>query len=278
MFLLISKLYGKIYAFFHFNLKINLRGFGWLLRNIKNDFNLYIKNKIFWFDHRVADNYALLINGEFNEPETHYFIDNLLKINKNYKFRFIDIGANIGEFVFDYGDNEQIDELIAFEPQEIQGDVIVKNINLNGFTTSKLIRKAVYNKVGTVRFNREVDNQTSSGIREAQNENFIDVPCTTIDHEFLNSTTMYNIILIDAEGAELEIIKGGNEFIKQNLPVIIFEYNHVSRTFFNLDEIRSELGVDYEIYRLNSKGKLDKNMNDTWNMVAYNKKSNLINA
>jgi hypothetical protein len=51
-------------------------------------------------------------------------------------------------------------------------------------------------------------------------------------------------------------------------PVIIFEYNHVTKEHFKLEEVESELGNEYRLYGLNSKGKLDNNFNNTWNLVA----------
>jgi hypothetical protein len=74
--------------------------------------------------------------------------------------------------------------------------------------------------------------------------------------------------LIDVEGAELKVMQGGRNFIRNNQPLIIFEYNHVSRRYFTLDEIRKELGEGYHLYRLTATGHLDEDFSTTWNVVA----------
>ena len=54
---------------------------------------------------------------------------------------------------------------------------------------------------------------------------------TTLDHELalvVNDT----IILIDVEGYEPQVLKGGLQFINRRKPLIIFEYNYVSKMHF----------------------------------------------
>ena len=66
------------------------------------------------------------------------------------------------------------------------------------------------------------------------------------------------ILLIDVEGAELLVIRGGKNFIINNKSLIIFEYNTTSKKYFNIEDISKTL-KDYRIFRLNSKGLLDNN-------------------
>lgn len=269
----ICKAYGRLYTFIHNVFEINLPGYGYLLRKIKNDRILNFGDKKFFLDHRVTDNYASIIIEKFNEPETHIFIKKQLE-NLGPGVRFVDIGANIGEFIFDFADHPNVLETIAFEPQEVQYNVICENIRLNDFTHTEVIKKAVFDKEGTVKFNIEENNQTSSGIREEQTSNFVEIPCTSIDTFFINRPPLPTIFLIDAEGAELNIIKGGFNYIKKVQPIIIFEYNYVSKRYFNLAEVEDVLGDGYEIFRLKEKGILDKDFSKTWNCVAI---PNLLN-
>ena len=76
------------------------------------------------------------------------------------------------------------------------------------------------------------------------------------------------IILIDVEGAEPLVMVGGREFMAVNLPLIIFEYDTLSRRYFSLAEIRATLGSRYEIFRLRQDGKLDRDFGQSWNCVA----------
>jgi hypothetical protein len=76
------------------------------------------------------------------------------------------------------------------------------------------------------------------------------------------------ILLIDVEGAEPMVIRGGMEFIKQNNPMIIFEFNKVSKKHFNLIDIQNILGESYLIYRIKHDGSLDQDFSNSWNCAA----------
>lgn len=259
--------YGQLHSLIHNVFGFNIPGYGYLLRKLSKNRIIQFDKKQFFFDHNIADNYARIIYGKYNEPETHSFIRNIIDSSTS-KIRFVDIGANIGEFIFDFADHPNIAETVAFEPQDAQYNVIKENIRLNNFNNTEVVKKAVYDKEGTVKFNIEENNQTSSGIREEQSANFVEIPCTSIDAFFSEKQSIPTIFLIDAEGAELSIIKGGINFIKANQPIIIFEYNYVSKRYFNLSDIEKELGPQYSISRLNNKGELDKDFSKTWNCVA----------
>jgi hypothetical protein len=75
-------------------------------------------------------------------------------------------------------------------------------------------------------------------------------------------------LLIDTEGNELNVIKGAAKLISATIPLIIFEYNWVSKNHYNLADIQSALGRRYTIYRLRKDGLLDADFSATWNCVA----------
>ena len=87
----------------------------------------------------------------------------------------------------------------------------------------------------------------------------------------LNDSDCDYILLIDVEGAEPMVLEGARNFIKNNRPLIIFEYNNTSKKYFNLEDIKQIIGIDYDIFRLNSEGRLDNNLLQTWNCVAVPK-------
>jgi hypothetical protein len=76
------------------------------------------------------------------------------------------------------------------------------------------------------------------------------------------------LMVIDVEGAEPLVMRGGLQTIRRLRPLIVFEYNYVSRARFKLDEIRELLGDTYEILRLRRDGGLDRKYADAWNCVA----------
>lgn len=262
-----SRIYSRIHEFFHEKLSINIPGLGFLLRQIKKDYFIDFPSGKLFFNHKIADNYGRLINGRYNENETHLFLNKIFQNRNDYSF--VDIGANVGEFMLDYSSRKEIvKRVFLFEPQKEQIKALKETIRINNFNHCDLIEKAVSNKTGTLRFNVNSNNTTASGISHDNSSNVI-VETTTIDEYFDDNTSSPFVFLIDAEGAELSIFQGGRKFIKNNQPLMIFEYNHISKKHFNLEDVKSELGSNYSIYRLRKDGSLDENLINTWNLVAF---------
>jgi len=262
-----TRIYARLQELFHEKFKVNIPGLGFLLHLQKKDRIIFINGKKMFFNHKIADNYARLVNGRFNEPETHLFINSLLSSSPDSYVQFIEVGANIGEFLIDYAGNKKILNSLFFEPQAEQLLSLQRIKELNEFNNVEIINKAVSNKNGVVKFAFKKNNTSDVGITTDENSESFKVEAVTLD-SVLGDSTQNSIILIDAEGEELNVIKGGKKFIRQAKPVIIFEYNHITKTYFTLEEVKNELGNEYTLYRLNSKGKLDIDFNNTWNIVA----------
>jgi hypothetical protein len=101
----------------------------------------------------------------------------------------------------------------------------------------------------------------------ADDKLFESVEVTTLDVEIPDPSGLW-IMLIDVEGVELAVMRGGRAFLQIVRPLIIFEYHEVTRTHFSLDDVRTELGADYELFRLRSDGFLDRDLRQTHNCVA----------
>ncbi len=136
----IAQAYSRIYGFFKDHLKIHIRGLGFVLRQVRNDHQLLVRGRKIYFSHKLAEAYARPLHGRWNEPETHDFIAWIL--NKEAA-AFVDVGANIGEILFDVAAHPSCTVAIAFEPNPIGADVIRKNIELNTLTNCSVVCKAL---------------------------------------------------------------------------------------------------------------------------------------
>lgn len=269
MLIYLIKIIAIFHEFIHEKFSINLRGLGFLYRRISKDQIFKVKGYKLFFNHKIADNYGRLINGKFNEKETHYFLDKVFSSKNNW--HFVDIGGNVGEFVLDYSTNYNVNNVTVFEPQPEQQIAIQKTIELNSFSNTKLVRKPVSSKEEFILFNFNQTNSTASGITN-DTEKGKSIMATTIDKELFNINNTQNFVfLIDTEGAELEILKGGIKLIQTFQPLIIFEYNHVTKKYFKISDVQDFLGNNYTIYRLRKDGKLDYDFQKTWNLVAVPK-------
>jgi len=265
------KIFVFVQEFLHDTFKYNIPGFGFFLKKIKNDRILNVKGNKLYLNHKIADNYLRLAAGRYNEPETHIFIHSVTKGIKS-KVNFADIGANVGEFILDMATHPQIQHVYGFEPQKEHFAGLTKTIEINGFKHVRLINKPVAETEKEILFYQHPGNQSASGITTEAKEGTLSLTSTYLDKELTQLDLPY-IILIDVEGAECDVMRGGINLIRNNKPLLIFEYNHVSRKHFTIDDVQGILGPDYEIYRLRNDGYIDKNFDRTWNLVAVNKTS-----
>ena len=219
------------------------------------------------FNHQIADNYGRLLCNNFNEPETHLFLDKVFANDRINNFHFVDIGANIGEFLLDYSDHRNILKLTAFEPQPEQNKVLQQSILLNNFIKTTVVAKPVAGATKEILFNFNSKNSTASGIT---NDAGIGTKLlsTSIDEYFTDNSSEKFVFLIDTEGAELDIMKGGKKLIQTTQPLIIFEYNHVTEKYFSVEEVSAELGPTYSIFQLEQSGELSERFKKIWNLVA----------
>ena len=263
----IVKLYARIHHFFHDYFSINIPGLGFLLRRIQKDFVFELHGKKMLFNHQIADNYGRLLCNNFNEPETHLFLDKVFANDCINNFHFVDIGANIGEFLLDYSDHKNVLKLTAFEPQPEQNKVLQQSILLNNFIKTSVVAKPVAEATKEILFNFNSKNSTASGIT---NDAGIGTKLlsTSIDEYFTDNSSEKFVFLIDTEGAELDIMKGGRKLIQTTQPLIIFEYNHVTEKYFSIEEVRAELGPNYSIFQLEQSGELSERFKKIWNLVA----------
>ena len=266
----IVKIYARIHHFFHDYFSINIPGLGFLLRKIQKDFVFELHGKKMLFNHQIDDNYGRLLCNNYNEPETHIFLDKVFANDQFRNFHFVDIGANIGEFLLDYSDHKNIIKLTAFEPQPEQNIVLAQSIQLNNFTKTTVIPKPVADVSKEILFNFNSKNSTASGITQDTDLGTA-LLSTSIDEYFVDFSNQQFVFLIDTEGAELDIMKGGRKLIQHNHPLIIFEYNHVTEKYFSLEEVRAELGPPYSIFQLEQSGELSERFKKIWNLVAIPK-------
>jgi FkbM family methyltransferase len=273
----LAKFYSFLFGFFHDVFHINMPFISKILNLIKNDHIIKIDNQKLYLNSNIANCYVRLINGQYAEPETHIFFRNILG-NINFNVNFIDIGASVGEMILDMACQPKVRKVYAFEPLKDCTNVLKINCLLNNYNHVQIIEKPLSNEVKTVFIDKKGTQQSKINHNLVKNtDDKIVVKTTTIDNEFSSFDTQ-TIILIDVEGHELEVLKGGEKFITENKPLIIFEYNFVSEKYYSLKDIKTILGKNYLLFRLNRKGNLDIDFSRTWNCVAIHNESMFYNS
>lgn len=243
----------------------NLPGLGWLLRTVSHEPKLVVHGVTFELSARDADCYARLVMGEWTEPETHLLLEHVLDA-RDEPVRFVDVGANVGEFVVSMAMRPEVAAVVAFEPIASLADAIERSLALNAGTEQKVSvrRAAVSSRRGVVRFESRTTGRNGSGVSDSGDP----VPCTTLDDEVQVAPGELPLVLVDVEGHELDVLRGATRLLREHAPLMVLEYNHVTRRHFSLDELTTVLGPDYEVRRLRRDGRLDRDLSQTWNVVA----------
>jgi len=265
------RIYAEVYALIKQLTGRNLPGLGFLLRRCKKDGVLQISGRRMFFDHRIAPSYGVLIIGKWNEPETHLFFKKVLpSITRD--FLFIDVGANVGEMVLDVSGYSNCIGIVAFEPISECAEVIRKTSELNNVEHVTVVNKAVSSTNGAVRFGFNISSPSGSHVVSDSDCTTRNVSACTLDQSF-QEYSGNAVILIDVEGLELEVLKGGSSLFERTRPLIIFEYNSISKEGFTIKDVQKTLGNGYSIYRLREDARLDRDFSNSWNAVAIHHNS-----
>jgi FkbM family methyltransferase len=154
---------------------------------------------------------------------------------------FYDIGANIGFYstlaarlVGPKG------HVYAFEPFPKSAQIARKNIAINGFTNATVVEAAVSSKPGTVWLSTEAalsSKAASSGqfkvLQEFTPEG-IEVQAITID-EFIevHQAKPPSLVMLDVEGAEIDVLHGMMQTIRHHRPIIMCEVHWLGVKFLD---------------------------------------------
>ena len=139
-----------------------------------------------------------------------------------------DVGANIGAITIAMarivGNNGKIH---SFEANPFLIPRIKNDLEANKISNVTLVPKAVWSKsLEKISFYCENSFYAagSSMFILNQNSKKIDVEAISIDDYCLQNKTNPEVIKIDVEGAEFHVLKGAEQTIKKNYPIIVFEY------------------------------------------------------
>ncbi len=156
------------------------------------------------------------------ESENYAFLKQRVKPGMH----IIDIGAHIGLFsVISSKLTGQSGKVVSFEPTPETYSVLKKTLQLNHCDNVMPLQAAISNENGKATFyigNTTVNNSNSL-VKNKPGEELHShiVELLTIDTVVKTYSVKPGLIKIDAEGAELDVLKGGQDFILANKPIII---------------------------------------------------------
>jgi len=133
----------------------------------------------------------------------------------------LDVGACIGDttvpMMIKTGRNGFV---IVIEPDTTNIKFLEQNLKQRDVLFT-IIKKAVWNKKGTIKFNIH-KTPTGHSIIDGDNRNeFVEVECDTLDN-LLEGRGHIDFAKIDVQGAEVEVLEGAQQFLEQ-VPKLVVE-------------------------------------------------------
>jgi FkbM family methyltransferase len=199
-----------------------------------------------------------ILNYENSKVSGEYHFVNNFSSLCNEGGVIVDVGANQGSYSLMCANACPNTQIYSFEPHPATFSFLIKNLTGKNFLC---INKALGAKCGVLKLfdYKEKDGSThaslySDVIKKIHYSNFVshEVDVVTLDEVIVEyKISKISLLKIDAEGHELEILKGATAAIENRMIVAIhFEFNEmnvISRAFFK-DFV--ELLAEYDFYRL----------------------------
>ncbi|MCE9605632.1 MAG: FkbM family methyltransferase [Planctomycetia bacterium] len=146
---------------------------------------------------------------------------------------FYEIGANIG-FYTTLGARlvGPKGHVVAFEPNPACVAQVKKNAGLNGFANVETVETAVASTTGRTRLYLAAVTGHSTTTPKDPNRDGIEVAVTTID-DFVRTRRPRGptLVMIDVEGAEIEVLKGMQETLREFRPIVMCEVHWIGDAF-----------------------------------------------
>ncbi|MBV7522603.1 FkbM family methyltransferase [Ensifer sp. ENS12] len=166
--------------------------------------------------------------GIWEMPLTEFMVRNIKP-----GMRVLDIGGNFGYYSILMSDLVQdTGHCDVFEPNVLAAGLLKKSIAVNGFSDRARVFEIALSDVTdrSMKFYIPTNEPKNARLMEGYDDKlategrFVDVPVTTVD-DMAGHLGWIDFIKIDAEGAELEILRGMSKTIREQRPSMMIELN-----------------------------------------------------
>lgn len=169
---------------------------------------------------------------------------------------FFDIGGNAGCISIPVAHAMPTVRVFAFEPQVSLARCLAVSAKLNRLENVQVFTYALGDKQGTVDLFIPAHGVCASLIADAKKSRSVPCAMTTVDAEISASRLPSpHVIKIDVEGAELQVLTGAANLIRNRTPIVIFESKqHSSRFGYGQQDLLTWLAehAEYSFFRLSS--------------------------
>lgn len=141
-------------------------------------------------------------------------------------------------------------KVYAFEPDEDNYQIVLKNIERHRLDNVTLVKKGLYAHSTTLQFNNRGSglSKLAGDQTHLVNVSLIEVVSLADAYAQFNLTHL-DFVKMDIEGAELEVIEGAKEFLKDknvHFAIASYHYRNGEQTYKTLEKIFTEIGYKSE--------------------------------
>lgn len=180
-----------------------------------------VKRRINGFDLRFPARWSRYYPADY-ENENYAFLKSFVKPGMHV----VDIGAHIG--LFSAVSSQLVGasgKVVSFEPTPGTYKILSETLRLSGCENVNAVQAAVSEKPGHATFYiSSIEGCNSNSLvnnKENEELNKFDVELVTIDSLRSKYNVKPDLIKIDAEGAELDVLKGGTQLLSTSKPALI---------------------------------------------------------
>lgn len=185
----------------------------------------------------------------FFAPESGWHHHGLREITGSYQYTagkiFIDAGACYGDSAIVFLDRYKPLKVCSFEPSERNCAEYRRNLKENHFRSEQyeLIQKGISDCNATLSFR---DTGTGGNNLLVQGDSTVEV--VTLDEFCRNLPAPEGIIKADVEGFALKLLRGAEQTIRRDRPILCLSIYHNPEEFLGVYRCLKDWGIDYRIW------------------------------
>jgi len=161
----------------------------------------------------------------------------------------LDIGAFVGDSAVAFSPLTE-ERIYAFEASPANYELLCKTVEMNALANVVPVLSAVGDRTGTVRIQAGLS-MGDKVVNEGAREDTVEVEMTAVDHFVRERGLKVGMIKVDIEGMEMQFLKGAEQTIRTQRPVLLLSIYHTAEDFFGIKPLLEswDLGYRFSIHK-----------------------------
>ena len=205
----------------------NVQRFTATLNGITVQFNTEDTYSKLWFFPRYAE-------GRIHEKVVTEMLIEALRSAKC----FVDVGAHLGWYTCIAAKHMPCGSVYGFEMDDLSFALLEQNISINNFTNVEVYNVAVSDFPGVVSYKRDTKRPSptfriQANEKKSEAAGSVSVNSVKLEEFFKNKGIVPDVIKVDVEGAEMNVLIGMRQTLRNYKPILFLEIHPSNLCYFN---------------------------------------------